>query len=212
MARDADNLKSALQDPSLVVQKISKEVDMGRIAGPFVSKPFPNLIVSPVGLVPKAEQGKFRLIQHLSFPEGGSINDGISKDFCRVQYTNFDVAVGLVIRAGKGALMAKADIESAFRLLPIHPDDFHLLGIRVDRLFYVDKALPMGASCSPAYFEMFSTFLEWVVNKRRDLTCYAITWTIFSLWEVNRGAARFFCHANGWLVVLRECVRNWAFR
>ena len=61
------------------------------------------------------------------------------------------------------ATMAKADIESAFRLLPVHPDSFHLLGFQLDGLFYFDKCLPMGCAISCVYFEAFSTFLEWVV-------------------------------------------------
>jgi hypothetical protein len=47
-----------------------------------------------------------------------------------VHYASFDDAISLVVRAGRGAHMAKADIESAFRLLPVHPDDFNLLGIK----------------------------------------------------------------------------------
>ena len=62
--------------------------------------------------------------------------------------------------------MAKADIESAFRLLPVHPNDFALVSLKLDGKFYIDKALPMGASCSAALFEKFSTFLEWVTKKR----------------------------------------------
>ena len=41
-----------------------------------------------------------------------------------VKYASFVTAVGLVASAGPQSLMAKADIESAFRLLPVHPDDF----------------------------------------------------------------------------------------
>ncbi|XP_072051535.1 uncharacterized protein [Amphiura filiformis] len=122
-------------------------------------------MVSPIGLVPKSEPGKVRLIHHLSYPEGKSINDGIDPDVCIVKYASFDVAVQLVISTGKGALMAKADIESAFRLLPVHPEDFQLLGMKLNNQFFVDKALPMGASCSPALFEKFSTFIEWVVKR-----------------------------------------------
>ena len=70
----------------------------------------------------------------------------------------------VVAELGKGALMAKADIESAFRLLPIHPEDFCLIGMKIGDLLFVDKSLPMGASCSPAHFETFSTFVEWVVK------------------------------------------------
>ncbi len=160
--RDSQNLKSINNLKDKALEKINKEVNLGRIAGPFDSRPLRNLIISPIGLVPKSEPGKYRLIQHLSFPDGSSINDGINREMCKVQYTSFDVAVRLVVSAGKGALMAKADIESAFRLLPVHPDDFQLLGIQVDGKYFVDKALPMGASCSPAHFERFSTFIEWV--------------------------------------------------
>ena len=94
-----------------------------------------------------------------------SINDSIDPSYCEVTYASFDVAVRIVASAGPGALMAKADIQSAFRLLPIHPSDFELLGIKVAGQFFVDKALPMGASCSPALFEKFSTFLEWVTKE-----------------------------------------------
>jgi hypothetical protein len=110
---EALNLKSVLKDPATVRKKLLKEISNGRMAGPFASTPIANLFVSPIGLVPKAECGKFRLIHHLSHPEGGSVNDGINRDMCTVRYAKFDDAVNLVVRAGKGAHLAKADIESA---------------------------------------------------------------------------------------------------
>ena len=163
--RESDNLKSVAQNPDLALEKLSKEVELKRIAGPFSQKPLSDLIISPIGLVPKAEPGKFRLIQHLSHPQGNSINDGIDPERCAVKYASFDDAVQMVASVGKGALMAKADIQSAFRLLPVHPEDFQLLGMKVKGSFFVDKSLPMGASCSPAYFEKFSTFIEWAVKR-----------------------------------------------
>ena len=51
--RDAKNLKSASSQPDIVRQKIQTEIDAGRVAGPFDQRPFPNLRVSPLGLVPK---------------------------------------------------------------------------------------------------------------------------------------------------------------
>ena len=62
--------------------------------------------------------------------------------------------------------MAKEDIKSAFRLLPIHPDDFELLGVKFEGKYYIDKCLPMGVRCAPAYFETFSTFIEYCARKR----------------------------------------------
>lgn len=71
------NLKSAREHPLVVRQKVESEVSLGRMSGLFDSSPNPDLCISPVGVVPKKVPGKFRLIQHLSFPFGGSVNDAI---------------------------------------------------------------------------------------------------------------------------------------
>ena len=132
---------------------------MGRIAGSFSSKPLPTLIVSTIGLEPMAEEEKYnRLIQHFSYPEGESIYDGIDRSNCTVHYASFDEAL-------KGAFMAKADVESTFRLLPVHSRDFCLLAMKVNQFYLIDKSLPMGASCYRALFEKVSTFLEWVTKR-----------------------------------------------
>lgn len=158
------NLKSAMLNPLVLREKVDKEVALGRMMGPFSSLPFPNLRVSPLGVVPKKEEGKFRLIHHLSHPKGASVNDGISKEDASVSYVSFDRAVMLVRKAGCGALMAKSDIESAFRLLPVHPECHHLLGCQVDGEYFYDACLPMGCSISCYFFELFSSFLEWVIR------------------------------------------------
>ena len=163
---EAPNARSAVLHAQFVMTKLNKEIDLGRIAGPFLNPPFSIFRVSPLGVVPKSAPGKYRLIHNLSWPgSGGSVNDGIDRDYCRVSYSRFEEAVDRVASLGNDILMAKADIESAFRLLPIHPDDFNLLGIKVNGLYYVDKCLPMGASSSPALFEAFSTFIEWLTRE-----------------------------------------------
>ncbi|CAH2246617.1 PREDICTED: uncharacterized protein LOC100494000, partial [Pelobates cultripes] len=159
------NLKSVRERPEVVREKLAKEVLLGRMAGPFPYPPLAELRISPLGVVPKKEAGKFRLIHHLSYPKGSSVNDDIDAALCSVSYTSFDRAVELVRRAGRGALMAKVDVEAAFRLLPIHPSCHHLLGCCFEGGFFVDLCLPMGCSISCAYFEKFSTFLEWVVRR-----------------------------------------------
>ena len=63
---------------------------MGRIAGPFANRPLPTLRVLPIGLVPKKDSNDFRLIHHLSYPFGSSVNDFIDSKHCSVQYTSFD--------------------------------------------------------------------------------------------------------------------------
>lgn len=145
------NLRSALLHPTVVSEKIEKEVSLGRMSGPFTSVPLQGLVVSPLGVLPKKEPNKFRLIHHLSFPKGGSVNDSIAPEECAVTYTSFDAAISWVRRYGQGSLMAKAD-------------SFRLLGCAWNGAYYVDRCLPMGCSISCALFEAFSSFLEWVVR------------------------------------------------
>ena len=114
---NASNPKSVNQNLDIAREKLMDEVKLGRMAGPFEKLPIQNLRVSPIGLIPKSLSGTFRLIHNLSYPEFDSINEGIDKELCTVHYTNFDDAIQLVVRAGKDALLAKADVKSAFRLL-----------------------------------------------------------------------------------------------
>ena len=55
MPSDAKNLKSALEQPGVVRQKIQAEIEKGRVAGPFIYLPIKTLRVLPIGLVPKKE-------------------------------------------------------------------------------------------------------------------------------------------------------------
>ncbi|XP_048254567.1 uncharacterized protein LOC125381567 [Haliotis rufescens] len=174
--RLARNLRSATHQDTAgyVKQKLQKEVDLGRMAGPFKDTPLDNLQVSPIGLVPKKQPGygqhlgkhaeEFRLIHHLSYPRGKSINDFIDTEACSLVYARFDEATHMVQQLGKGALLTKFDIQSAFRIIPVHPSDFELLGIRFEGEFYFDKCLPFGCSISCAIFETFSTFLQWCMQ------------------------------------------------
>lgn len=66
---------------------------------------------------------------------------------------------------GKGALLAKAHIKSAFILLPISPLSFNSFGFCFDDLYFFDMCLLMGCSLSCTYFESFAFVLQLVVYK-----------------------------------------------
>jgi hypothetical protein len=151
--------------PDVVAAKLKKELQAGRIAGPFSEPPLDNFCTSPIGLVSKREPGQYRLIHHLSHPRGSnSINSGISPEFTSVQYASIDDAVGLIQRLGTGCYLAKTDIKSAFRLIPLHPSDYHLFGFCWQGSYYYDKCLPFGAASSCRIFETFSSALEWAAK------------------------------------------------
>ena len=86
-AMDSPNLKSALERPIVTCAKLQKECDAGRIVGPFATLPFSNFRTSPIGLVPKKDPSEFRLIHHLSYPQGTSVNDFIPDRRCDEVYT-----------------------------------------------------------------------------------------------------------------------------
>lgn len=75
------------------------------------------------------------------------MNDAIDPDTCTVSYTSFDAAVFWVHYYGHRALMVKADVEAAFRLLPVHPDSFRLLGCHWNGEFYVDNVCLWAVPC-----------------------------------------------------------------
>ena len=163
------NQKSFLARPAVGMEKVFKEIQAGRVAGPFKHPPFPDLHCSPLGLVPKAQPNQFRLIHNLSSPLGNSINHFIPSYESKVQFAKFDDAIKIAKKLGVGTLIAKTDIQSAFRLLPIHPSDYPLLGFMIKDSYYFDRCLPMGCSISCALFEKFSRLLHWVVCVRSGL-------------------------------------------
>jgi hypothetical protein len=48
--------------------------------------------------------------------------------------------------------MAKVDIKKAYRMIPVHPADRHLLGMQWDGQLILDAALPFGLRSAPKIF------------------------------------------------------------
>ena len=152
------NLKSTLENPASVNDKLSKELTAGRIVGPFNFPLFDPFKISPLSTAPKKSPREFRLIHHLSYPAGSSVDDGIPKELATVPYATIDDGNRLVKLLGKGcSFFSKTDIKSAFRIIPIAPRHFQLLGIEWQGKFYFDNCLPMGCSSSCQLFETLST-------------------------------------------------------
>ena len=148
-------------NPEVVTANLTDEVSKGRTVGPFLSPPFHNFQVCPIGLVPKKHSDKFRAFFHLSFPKSGtsSINSFIEKDDFSLQYITIDNAIAAV----RGCFMAKTGIESAFRLFPVQPDDWEPLGMFWGRQYYFDKVLLFGIRSAPYIFNQLSYAIEWIL-------------------------------------------------
>ena len=157
---------SASENVEVVDKKLEKELASNRLAGPFTYPPFQHFTISPLGAVPKKNLGEFRLIHHLSFPKGSSVNDGILPEDSSVSYSTIKDAINFLKLTGRNCYLAKTDIKNAFRIIPVHPSDYHLLGICWKGKYYYDRCLPMGCSSSCKIFETFSTAVEWVAKNK----------------------------------------------
>ena len=158
------NHPSAAANTRVVDERIATELAAGRLLGPLPPDLVPRVQVSPMGLVPKPNQpNKFRLIVDLSHPTGHSVNDGIPPRLCSLQYASVDTAVKIVKQLGRGAQLVKLDIKDAYRIIPIHPTDYHMLGISWRGNTYVDRALPFGLRSAPKIFSAVADFISWVL-------------------------------------------------
>ena len=67
---------------------------------------------------------------------------------------------------GAGTLMAKLDVQAAYRLVPVHPDDRSLMGFQWRGTFYINGMLPFGLRLAPVLFNTVADALEWIFRQR----------------------------------------------
>lgn len=159
------NLGGALDHPKVVDDYLAAEISIGRVAGPFEVTSIPLAHISRFGVIPKRHtSNKWRLIVDLSHPAGHSINDGIPKQLCSLSYITIDTAIDHILRFGPGTFLAKMDVKNAFRLLPVHPADRHLLAMKWGNKIFIDTCLPFGLRSAPKLFNLLADLLSWVLE------------------------------------------------
>ena len=177
----APNLKIRVGSQLEIWNKVMVEVKAGRYVGPFDKIPFEFYIQLPIGLVPKDKGKKKRLIFHLSYlRDGDSVNSGIPEDLCKVAYPDFSEAIDMCIKEGKFCHIAKSDIAMAFRNVPLSPQWWPYLILKVTHpmlqrtFFFFDKCLPFGSSISCKIFQEISNCITHLVRSftHKDLLNY----------------------------------------
>ncbi len=160
-------MKSAYSNPNVVDEYIAAEREKGRLIGPFSKQDLPSSVViqaSPFGVIPKRNRpGKWRLIVDLSSPRHSSVNDGIDSSLCSLRYSGLDEAVAIIKRLGRGCLLAKLDLQSAYRVIPVHPDDRELLAVTWRSNIFLDAALPFGLRSAPKIFSAVADAMLFVM-------------------------------------------------
>ena len=181
------NLPLQIGTPVELWNKVMKEVQCHRYAGPFETLPFPNFVQSPIGLVPKSGN-KTRLIFHLSYDFSKleckkSVNYHTPAHLCTIHYRDLDHVVRECLclidyvnhlKGGQGQLVTlsfgKTDCSNAFRVVLTLPAQRYLLTMRVKHpetgkfWFFIDKCLPFGSSRSCVIFQVFSDGLRFIAQ------------------------------------------------
>ena len=80
-----------------------------------------------------------------------------------------DNAVAIIQRLGRDTQLVKLDIKDAYRIVPIHPADHHLLGILWRGQTYIDQSLPFGLRSAPKLFSAVADLIAWA------LACQGVT-------------------------------------
>ena len=173
--RKAPNLKLNVGNETVLWNKVMKEVNLGRFAGPFKESeiPFKNFIQSPIGLVPKGNGTDTRLIFHLSYPKtGDSVNSQTPSWMCTTEYSDFSEAIRICLSEGESCRIGKSDMQSAFRNLGVRPEQFCWLLMKARSpidgqiYYFADKCIPFGSSVSCSHFQRVSDGIAHIVRFR----------------------------------------------
>ena len=155
------NMESAYTHKEVVDNYLQTEITAARVAGTFAHSLAQNGQISRFGVIPKHHKpDSWRLIIDLSHPHNHSVNDGIPPSLCSIKYISIDDAINQILSLGRGTVMAKIDIKNAFRLLPVHPADRHLLMMSWNNSIYIDLCIPFGLRSAPKLFNVAADLLQ----------------------------------------------------
>ena len=100
------------------------------------------------------------MIVDLSSPSDMSVNDAINPVFSSFRYVTVCQVAELI---PQGSFLAKLDLKSAYRKVPVHVADQRFLGIPWKEKVYCDKVLPIGLGSAPIIFNIVADGFAWAM-------------------------------------------------
>lgn len=155
-----NNHASAQLHSDSVSSHIHSELTLGRYSGPFLLDQLESLIgpfrTAPLGIIPKPNSDKMRLIQDLSYPRQdpiySSVNSEIDSSRFPCEWGSFVQCFFFVARSPVGTQVAVFDVESAYRIIPICPAEQPHFCISWNNQFYIDHCAPFGSASACGLF------------------------------------------------------------
>ena len=105
---------------------------------------------------------RWRIIVDLSSPTGHSVNDGVAGDVCSLSYLSIDNVVDIIISLCQDVSWQSSRHQTS--LLPVHPQDWFILGVFWQGEVFVDRTLPFGLSSAPKLFSAVTDSLAWALH------------------------------------------------
>ena len=81
----------------------------------------------------------------------------------------------LVLEAGRGAFLTKADIKVAYKMFWVHSQDCHLLGVYWEKFICIDQTLLFGLRSVPKVFPAVAIALKSLKLNRLRWPCQRMT-------------------------------------
>ena len=171
------NHRSASQCATHVDALIATDVRISALIGPFHKQPFATpLVCSPLQIVTKDNSNSKRLVVDLSFPLTSSVNSGISNETfldqpINLHYPSVNTLAQYVRIKGRGCLMFKTDLKSAYKQIPIQPNDWHLCAISWKSSYYVYVREIFGLRSSAYACQRTISSIPYLMRKNSYLVC-----------------------------------------
>jgi len=150
------NYKSLELDYQEAQKGIFQEAKIGRTV-PVNHIPFR---INAIGLVPKKDTKEMRRITDLSRPIGNSINELIPDHPFKFQ--NIKDAFKIIQR---NWWMISLDLRTAYRWIPIHPDDWDIQSFLFEGKYYQDRFLSFGLKIAPFVFQKITSSIQDILTQ-----------------------------------------------
>ena len=85
-----------------------------------------------------------------------------------MHYASVDDVIKMIKKLGPGCTLAETDVRSAFRMIPVHPKDYHLLGMQWRGKYYVRLLFANGA-CKFMPDLLECTGMKWVARNKLNI-------------------------------------------
>ena len=86
-----------------------------------------------------------------------------------MHYIKLDQIISMVAKHGPRAMMAKFDVEAAYRNIAVHLEEQYLLGMKGCGQFFVNLALPFGLRSVPYIFNCVADMVEWIILNKYSM-------------------------------------------